>query len=73
MKPAIRTICVLASALLVAGCAIGTKLGWQRGQEKPTAVVQASCDAATATLKGRPDHDVAYEACVEAKLRQNVD
>ena len=73
MKPAIRTICVLASALLVGGCAIGTKLGWHRGHETPTAVVQASCDAATATLKGRPDHDVAHEACVEAKTRQGVD
>ena len=61
-------------ACALCGCAVGEKLGWHRGSDQTaTAVVVASCDAATATLKGRPDHDVAHRACVEAKTRQNVD
>ena len=44
---------------------------WERGCRAKASAM--SCDAATATLKGRPDHDVAHRACVEAKTRQNVD
>ena len=33
----------------------------------------ASCDAATATLKGQHDHDISNRACLDAKVRQGVD
>lgn len=59
--------------LALSGCAVGDKLGWHRESAPASEVVRASCTTATATLKGRPQHDVAYGACVEAKTRQNVD
>ena len=68
--------CVALLALAagaLGGCAVGQKLGWHRSHEPATEVVQASCDKATSTLKGKPDHDTAYESCVEAKTRQHVD
>jgi hypothetical protein len=69
-RVSILALCVLA----LAGCAVGEKLGWHRGPNEPaTDVVVASCDAATATLKGRHDHDIAHRACVDAKTRQHVD
>lgn len=72
MKPILYTLPLAALAL--SGCAVGEKLGWHRESAAPASeVVRASCTTATATLKGRPDHDVAYRACVEAKTRQNVD
>jgi hypothetical protein len=64
---------MLAAACLLGGCAVGDKLGWHRGHEPATEVQLASCDAATATLKGRADHDTAHRACVSAKARQHVD
>jgi hypothetical protein len=73
-KKAIGKLVALASAaLLLGGCAAGQRLGWQRAHAPPTEVQLASCEAATATLKGRPDHDVAYRACTDAKARQHVD
>lgn len=73
MKGSARIVPWLASACLLTGCAVGEKLGWHRGHGPATEVQLASCEAATATLKGRPDHDTAYDACVEAKVRQQVD
>jgi len=64
---------VVAAATLLGGCAAGQKLGWHRTHAPANDVQLASCDAGTATLKGRPDHDVAYRACVDAKARQQVD
>ena len=64
---------LLLGAAALGGCAVGEKLGWQRTHEPPSAVVQASCDAATQTLKGGPDHATAHRACVDAKTRQHVD
>jgi hypothetical protein len=58
----------------LAGCSVGAEMGWYRGtHEQPTEVVQASCEAATATLKGQHDHDIANRACIDAKTRQHVD
>jgi hypothetical protein len=74
MKGATRVFLLALAASALAGCAVGEKLGWHRGSAEPaTEVVQASCDAATATLKGRPDHDITHRACVDAKTRQHVD
>jgi hypothetical protein len=64
---------VVAAATLLGGCAAGQKLGWRTAHPPATEVQVASCDAATATLTGRPDHDVAHRACVQAKVRQQVD
>ena len=74
MKGSTRNVLVLAAACLVGGCAMGEKLGWHRTTHEPATAVQlASCESATATLKGRPDHGTAYRACVDAKARQHVD
>ena len=72
MKTIARTILLLCAAAS-AGCAIGEEMGWHRNREPATEVVVASCDAATATLKERPDHGIAHRACVNAKTRQHVD
>jgi hypothetical protein len=70
----ISKLATLASAaMLLGGCAAGQKMGWGRSPPPATEVQVASCDAATATLKDRPDHDVAHRACVSAKARQGVD
>lgn len=56
------------------GCAVGAKLGWTANRSAPpSAVIQASCDTAVKTLAGKPGHDTAMNACVEAKTRQGVD
>ena len=74
MKAIARGLLLTLCAGALAGCAVGEKLGWHRGSHEPaTEVVQASCDAATATLKGQHDHDIARRACVDAKTRQHVD
>ena len=68
-----KCVALTTAAVLLGGCAAGQKLGWH-GYHPPASAVQvASCDAATATLNGRPDHDVAHRACVDAKARQHVD
>ena len=72
-----RKIVILATmaiaASMLGGCAAGQRMGWKRTHEPATEVQVASCDAATATLEGRPDHGVAHRACVDAKARQHVD
>ena len=73
MKTMARGILVLACASVIAGCAVGEQMGWHHDHAAANEVQVASCDAATATLKGRPDHDVSHRACVDAKARQGVD
>ena len=70
---ALTTAALAIVACCLGGCATGQKMGWQRTHEPATEVQLASCEAATATLKGRPDHDIAYRACTHAKARQHVD
>ena len=73
MKKTQSAILLLLCAVAVAGCAVGKEMGWHHNGEPATEVVVASCEAATATLKDRPDHDISYRACVDAKTRQGVD
>jgi hypothetical protein len=74
MKKIPKLLAAAALLSLLGGCAVGQKLGWQRSTKAPANEVQvASCDMATATLKGRPDYDAAHRACVDAKARQHVD
>jgi PBP1b-binding outer membrane lipoprotein LpoB len=73
MKKIARTGMLLAGAVLAGGCAVGQEMGWQHNSTPATEVQLASCDAGTATLKDKPDHDVAHRACVDAKVRQHVD
>jgi hypothetical protein len=72
MKKLARTLLLLCTAA-TAGCAVGESMGWHRNSEPATEVVVTNCDAATATLKERPDHGIAHRACVDAKTRQHVD
>jgi hypothetical protein len=73
MKQNMRPAALALAAILLGGCAAGQKMGWGSSHPPATEVQVASCDAATATLEGRPDHDVAHRACVHAKARQQVD
>jgi PBP1b-binding outer membrane lipoprotein LpoB len=73
MKQNSKLAMLALAAVLLGGCAAGQKMGWGKSQPPATEVQVASCDAATATLTGRPDHDVAHRACVHAKARQQVD
>lgn len=73
MKTIACTAMLLAGTALAGGCAVGEKMGWHRSAAPATDVQLASCESATATLKDRPDHDVAHRACVDAKVRQHVD
>ena len=73
MKNLLRTGMLLVGAGLMGGCAIGEEMGWHHNHAPASEVQLASCEASTATLKGKPDHDRTYHACVEAKVRQNVD
>ena len=68
-----RVLLLVLCASATAGCAAGEAMGWHRNAEPATEVVVASCQAATATLKERPDHDISYRACLDAKTRQHVD
>ena len=72
MNKTLRPILLLLCVGTLAGCAVGKEMGWHR-DAPPTEVVATNCEAATATLKERPDHDISYRACVAAKTRQGVD
>jgi hypothetical protein len=72
MKNLVRTGMLLAGAGLMGGCAIGEEMGWHHNHAPATDVQVASCDASTATLKGKPDHDRANHACLEGKVRQQL-
>ena len=73
MKTIARTGMLMICAGLAGGCAIGEEMGWHHDHAAASDVQVASCNAATATLKDKPDHGIAHRACVDAKARQNVD
>jgi hypothetical protein len=73
LKTLLRTSLFLAGAAAMSGCAVGEQMGWHHDHAQATEVQVASCDAATATLKGQSDYDVSHRACVHAKARQGVD
>jgi hypothetical protein len=73
MKTIVRTGILVACAGLFGGCAVGEEMGWHHNHAPASDVQVASCDAGTATLKGKHDHGTANHACIEAKVRQNVD
>lgn len=72
----IRVATTLAAAALLGGCAtgqrMGQRMGWTATPADATALVQASCDEATRSLKGGPDHGTALSACLDAKTRQHL-
>ena len=59
-------------ATLLGGCAVGQRLGWTTTRADATDRVRASCEEATRTLKGGPDHATALRACLGAKTRQRA-
>jgi hypothetical protein len=69
----IARIAMLLGAVSLAGCATSNEMGWHHPGHEATEVQVASCDAATATLKGQHDHDISNRACLDAKVRQGVD
>ena len=73
MKSLIATTMLVLAAGALAGCATAKDAQLYGGVAHPEEVVLASCEAATATLKDRPDHEVAHRACMQAKTRQHVD
>lgn len=55
----------------VGGCAWWDAHGW-KGHHAASAsdAARAQCDAAVATLKGKPDYDTALHACLAEKARR---
>ncbi len=70
MDTRVRIGLVALVALGVGGCAIGTRLGWYAERVTPSDAIRANCELNVKTLQGRPDHDTAMRACVDAKSRQ---
>jgi hypothetical protein len=64
---------LLLGAVSLAGCATSKEMGWHHPGHEATEVQVASCEAATATLKGQHDHRISNRACLDAKVRQGVD
>ena len=73
MTKGLQFACLTLASVALAGCSLGTRLGWTREQAKPTEIVRANCDAAVRTLQGKSDHDTAMDACVQTKTRQGTD
>ena len=73
LKTMARAGLLLLCAGAFAGCATSEEMGWHHRRGDATEVQVASCEAGTATLKGQHDHDTAYRACLDAKVRQGVD
>jgi len=67
-----RTTLLLAATTALAGCAVGAEMGWYHQGASATETQLASCDAGTATLKGKHDHGIAHRACLDAKVRQGL-
>lgn len=64
------TAAVLAVGAL-GGCAMWDSMGFgHRHDAAPTAAAKATCEAATATLRGKPDYDTALHACLDEKRRR---
>jgi hypothetical protein len=72
MHARIRLLATCLVATSLAGCAVGQRLGWTATRADATDRVRASCEEATRTLQGGPDHGTALRACLEAKTRQRV-
>jgi hypothetical protein len=68
-----RIALMLACTTALGACAVGQRLGWtSTPRADATDRVKASCEDATRTLKGGPDHATALRACLDAKTRQRV-
>ena len=65
---------ITATALAVGalgGCAMWDSMGFSHRHDAPvSADVQATCEAAVATLRGGPDHDIALDACLNEHRRR---
>jgi len=72
MKTITRAGLLLLCVGSMAGCATANEMGWHHRSGEATETQLASCDAGTSTLKGQHDHNLAYQACVDAKVRQQL-
>lgn len=72
MDVRIRMGLLVLACTSLAGCAMGSRLGWTSERHSPTAEIQASCESAVKTLEGQPDHSVALDACIDANSRRAV-
>lgn len=73
MDAMLRIGLLTLASVALGGCAVGAKLGWTADHVVPSDIIQNHCDAAVRTLQGKPDHNIAMRACVQAKTRQGVD
>lgn len=77
MAARLRGLLMVLAIVALAGCAtanrVATRMGWRGEHAVATDTVRVNCEAATKTLTGRPDHDTALRACIDAKTRQHVD
>ena len=69
---ALTVACTASLGACATGQRLGQRLGWIGTPTDATAQVQSSCEDATNTLKGGPDHSTALSACLAAKTRQQL-
>jgi hypothetical protein len=73
MKAPLALACTLALVASTGGCAWWDAHGWKHMHAEraaPTDTARARCEAATETLKGKPDHDSALAACLDEQARR---
>jgi hypothetical protein len=61
---------LLLAVLATGACSTMERIGWTGNRAEATAEARAECDAATATIRGGPDHRTAMRACLDAKRRR---
>lgn len=71
MNSLIRVTAAATLACAMGGCAMWNSMGLGPRQDAPlSAEAQATCEAAVATLRGKPDYDTALHACLDEQRRR---
>lgn len=73
METFVRATAAALAACALGGCAMWDSMGLGQRHDAPaSAEAQAACEAAVATLRGKPDYDTALHACLDEQRRRPV-
>ncbi len=71
MRSLLRVTAAALVACALGGCAMWDSMGLGHRHDAPaSAQAQAKCEAAVATLRGKPDYDTALHACLDEQRRR---
>jgi|GEM_PF-5355097 len=71
MNSAVRVTAAALVASALGGCAMWDSMGFGHRHDAPaSAEAQATCEAAVATLRGKPDYHTALHACLDEHRRR---